>query len=116
MLVRGKLPGAGKNNQEIGVELYDTNRYFTVTGDRWHDCADTITDDNDIIDFVYKLASKKMKNNETQIDRIFRTSGLMHEKWDEPHHAGGITYGAKTISNACTATKSVYKSTRKTQK
>jgi len=65
ILVKGKLPGAGKNNQEIHVEIYDTLRYFTVTGDSWHDCVDTIADDNGIVDFVYKLASKKMKPNET---------------------------------------------------
>lgn len=34
-----------------------------------------------------------------QVDRIFRTSGLMREKWDTLR--GGVTYGEKTISEAC---------------
>jgi len=33
-----------------------------------------------------------------QIDRIFRGSGLMRDKWDECHFADGRTYGAATIS------------------
>ena len=28
-----------------------------------------------------------------QMDRIFRTSGLFREKWDQKHHADGATYG-----------------------
>ena len=34
----------------------------------------------------------------TQIDRIFRTSGLMRDKWDRK--TGNTTYGALTIENA----------------
>ncbi len=34
----------------------------------------------------------------TQIDRLFRNSGLMREKWDERHFADGRTYGEGTIS------------------
>lgn len=42
--------------------------------------------------------------DEAQIDRIFRSSALMRDKWDERH--GAQTYGQKTISTAvenCTA-------------
>jgi hypothetical protein len=35
-----------------------------------------------------------------QIDRIFRSSGLMRPKWDERHHANGQTYGDGTIQSA----------------
>lgn len=34
------------------------------------------------------------------IDRLFRTSALMRNKWDEPHYVDGTTYGARTIANA----------------
>jgi hypothetical protein len=34
------------------------------------------------------------------IDRLFRRSALMREKWDEVHYAGGKTYGAHTIAEA----------------
>lgn len=36
----------------------------------------------------------------SQIDRLFRQSGLMREKWDEVHYADGSTYGKKTIERA----------------
>ena len=32
-----------------------------------------------------------------QLDRIFRNSGLMRDKWDTKHHADGRTYGEATI-------------------
>ncbi|MCO6450411.1 MAG: AAA family ATPase [Caldilineales bacterium] len=35
-----------------------------------------------------------------QVDRIFRQSGLMREKWDERHGSDGRTYGEITISEA----------------
>jgi putative DNA primase/helicase len=35
-----------------------------------------------------------------QIDRIFRKSGLMRDKWDEVHFSDGATYGERTIENA----------------
>lgn len=41
-----------------------------------------------------------------QIDRIFRSSGLMREKWDSPR--GDTTYGAITIQKAIDATNSRY--------
>ncbi|WEL18859.1 Primase-polymerase (primpol) domain containing protein [Halorhabdus sp. SVX81] len=36
----------------------------------------------------------------SQIDRLFRQSGLMREKWDAVHYADGSTYGEKTIERA----------------
>jgi hypothetical protein len=35
----------------------------------------------------------------TQIDRLFRASGLMRDKWDETR-GGGLTYGEKTVEYA----------------
>ena len=34
------------------------------------------------------------------VDRLFRQSGLMRDKWDEKHYADGRTYGAGSIDNA----------------
>lgn len=36
----------------------------------------------------------------TRIDRMFRLSRLMRDKWDRPMRAGGETYGEATISKA----------------
>jgi hypothetical protein len=44
----------------------------------------------------------------TQIDRIFRASGLMRDKWDKKHHADGRTYGEATIDSAIESCPSTY--------
>ena len=45
-------------------------------------------------------------NVEEQIDRIFRTSGLMREKWDR--RTGDSTYGQITIRNAVASNDTIY--------
>ena len=49
--------------------------------------------------------------DETQIDRLFRESGLMREKWDERHFADGSTYGEKTIERVLAGTTEFYEPT-----
>jgi len=44
----------------------------------------------------------------TQLDRLFRESGLMREKWDERHFADGSTYGEKTAERAIAGTSEFY--------
>ena len=44
--------------------------------------------------------------NETQMDRIFRASGLMRPKWDTKR--GANTYGNITIGKACASCSEVY--------
>jgi putative DNA primase/helicase len=46
------------------------------------------------------------QRNEAQMDRIFRSSGLMRKKWDEKR--GSMTYGAITIGKACANCVEVY--------
>lgn len=46
------------------------------------------------------------QRNETQMDRIFRSSGLMRDKWDKKR--GSLTYGQMTIQNACLNCREVY--------
>lgn len=38
--------------------------------------------------------------NAEQMDRIFRRSALLRDKWDERHYSNGETYGAHTIQQA----------------
>ena len=57
-----------------------------------------------------KLAFWSGKDKE-QMDRIFRTSGLFREKWDQKHHADGATYGEETLDRAIENTDTVYSST-----
>lgn len=46
------------------------------------------------------------QRNEEQMDRIFRSSGLMRDKWDKKR--GSLTYGQSTISKACLGCQEVY--------
>lgn len=55
--------------------------------------------------FCNQLAFWTQKD-ETQMDRIFRSSGLMRDKWDSKR--GSFTYGQITIQKACTACAEVY--------
>ena len=44
----------------------------------------------------------------TQLDRLFRDSGLMREKWNKQHFADGSTYGEKTVERAIAGTSEFY--------
>jgi primase-polymerase (primpol)-like protein/FtsZ-binding cell division protein ZapB len=44
----------------------------------------------------------------TQMEQLFRQSGLFREKWDEVHYADGSTYGEKTIERAIATTSEFY--------
>ncbi len=57
------------------------------------------------IAFCNQLAFWTGKNQE-QMDRIFRTSGLMRDKWDTKR--GTATYGAITLGKACASCGEVY--------
>lgn len=50
------------------------------------------------------------QKNEEQMDRIFRSSGLMRDKWDSKR--AGTTYGAITIGKACATCADVYEPRR----
>lgn len=44
------------------------------------------------------ILSRWTDKDKDQIDRIFRMSGLMRNKWNEIHHSNGDTYGEGTIA------------------
>jgi primase-polymerase (primpol)-like protein len=46
------------------------------------------------------------QRNETRVDALFRMSGLMRPKWDEPR--GDTTYGALTVRHAVRTVLAVY--------
>lgn len=43
-----------------------------------------------------------------RMDRLFRQSGLVREKWDKPHFADGRTYGQATLDKAVTDLREGY--------
>ncbi|WP_301095754.1 phage/plasmid primase, P4 family [Helicobacter japonicus] len=167
IICKGKLAGAGKKNSALGLEMYDTGRYFTVT-EKFIKEYKVVEARQQEIDQLYQshfaekkneipakqqpiyhledekiveIASKSQNSskfldlyagnwqnayhsqseadlalcnilafytgrNGDQMDRIFRTSGLMRPKWDEIH--GLQTYGNATITKAIEDCNTVY--------
>ena len=70
---------------------------------RWEEGYDSQSDAD--MAFVSMLAFW-CGNVEEQIDRIFRTSGLMRDKWDRM--TGDATYGQITIRNAIASGSAIY--------
>ena len=181
VLLKGELPEG--RNRRGSVELYDSARYFTVTGKhvsetplrvaRRQDALEAIhreyvqetesrtelstghprvddgrpdpdasvdvdLDDEDLLGKARNASNGKkfqrLWNGQTRgyeshseadlalcsllafwtggdrsrIDRLFRQSGLMREKWDEVHYADGSTYGEKTIERAVAGVSEYY--------
>ncbi len=60
-------------------------------------------DDLSAVDYAYCMTLVKFTQDEAQIDRLYRSSALMREKWDRPDgrdKTGPITYGLRTIRKA----------------
>ncbi|MFC7130576.1 hypothetical protein [Haloferax chudinovii] len=179
VLIKGDLPEG--RNRRGHIELYDTARFFTVTGDRVDDTSGHVKRRQDALEAIHReyvqLHSeeenperdehtsvrddakttptidleddellKKAKNasngpkferlwngntggydsnseadmalccllafwtggDTTQMDTLFRQSGLLRAKWDEVHYANGSTYGEKTTERAVEATSEYY--------
>lgn len=166
IICKGTLPEGRRRRGN--VEMYNTGRYFIMTGNLYNDkyttikdCSETIKilhskylyeetpkvapkvfqpidlSDQEIIDKarncktggvfqllysgqwqgVYSSQSEAdlalcnhlafwCQKNAQQMDRIFRTSGLMRDKWDK--YRGQYTYGQKTIEQAILHCVDVY--------
>ncbi len=167
VICKGTKPAGRKKNSALGVEMYDCDRYFTVTGNP----ASTFLTLSDATETIKPLYAKYLgeqqetpapppsvqslslddaellrkaraaKNGQaftrlydvgnvggeddsgldlslcnmlafwtgcdaTQMDRLFRGSALMRDKWDS--RRGGTTYGAITISEAISKCRQVY--------
>jgi hypothetical protein len=46
--------------------------------------------------------------DESQIDRLYRGSKLVRDKWDEKHYGDGATYGERTIEKAISSATEIY--------
>lgn len=168
-LIKGKKPTDDKGKSEckkaeLGIEIYETKRFFTVTGNRLSDMPTTINERQSELEALYnevfppklvsdknhreraedvssavlsmddqELISRMLRKPEIQalwggdisayaddhscadlalcghlafytncdpdwMDRLFRQSGLMRDKWDSKRPGG--TYGSMTIAKA----------------
>lgn len=165
IICRGQLPEGGRRKKN--VEMYQTGRYFIMTGNdaagyaEIVDCTEAIKplhekyigggkkpttgiqpvqtslSDKDILELAMKSRQGQTVRdlyagswegyfgsqseadmsfcstlafwcgrNVEQMDRIFRSSGLMRDKWDR--RQSGSTYGALTLKKAVQSCKRVY--------
>ncbi|SEU14672.1 hypothetical protein [Natrinema hispanicum] len=183
VLIKGELPDG--RNRRGSIELYDTARFFTVTGARLEDTPARVARRQDALvaihreyvqdsdpDPEHESGNRRTRNgtettgsvahtdvdlededllerarnasngekferlwrgstagyesqseadmalccllafwtggDQQQIDRLFRQSGLLRDKWDEVHYADGSTYGEKTVERAIASTSEFY--------
>ncbi|ELY76110.1 hypothetical protein C488_08487 [Natrinema pellirubrum DSM 15624] len=183
VLIEGELPDG--RNRRGSIELYDTARFFTVTGDHLEDMPTRVARRQDALvaihreyvqdskpDSEYESGNRRTRDetetrdsaadtnvdledqellerarnasnsekferlwrgstagyesqseadmalccllafwtggDQQQMDRLFRQSGLLRDKWDEVHYADGSTYGEKTIERAIANTSEFY--------
>ena len=168
LIFRGSKPEGADRCRKGPVEMYDHERYFTVTGSvyeghgslganpavvekayrTWIEperkaaaqatlsmAADGLPDDNELLERMYASRSGAAiralmagdasaqggdrsaadmalcshlafwcGGDAARMDRIFRSSGLMRDKWDSAR--GGSTYGAQTVERASRAAPS----------
>ena len=158
IFLNGKLPPGGRKHGPI--EMYESGRYLTVTGQHYPRSPETIEQRQDAIEVLHKrvfteapkpersernprlelndgdllkkafaarngakiktlydgsIASYPSRSeadlalcsglafytsDSAQLDRLFRSSGLFRQKWDQAHHGDGRTYGEGTILKA----------------
>ncbi|QFU84771.1 phage NrS-1 polymerase family protein [Natronorubrum aibiense] len=183
VLIKGELPDG--RNRRGSIELYDTARFFTVTGDHLEDTPPRVARRQDALiaihreyvqdtepDSEHESGNRRTRDetetrgsaahtdvdlededrlertrnasngekferlwrgstagyesqseadmalccllafwtggDQQQMDRLFRKSGLLRDKWDEVHYADGSTYGEKTIERAIASTSEFY--------
>lgn len=169
IIIRATLPPGGRKNER--VEMYDSGRFFTVTGESWgissvvearqsevealhaeqfppkvttpQNGAQKPTQPVDLDDQQLIEKAKNAKNgakferlysgntngygsqseadlslcgifafwtggDAQRVDRLFRGSGLMRDKWDSKRYADGRTYGEATVALAVGTTTDFY--------
>jgi putative DNA primase/helicase len=64
IICKGKLPKGRRRSQEHGLEMYDTGRFFTITGNIIDDAHCDVEERTEQIAAVHKKYFKKSKTNE----------------------------------------------------
>ncbi|MFC1839808.1 phage/plasmid primase, P4 family [Thermodesulfobacteriota bacterium] len=79
ILLKGSLPGPGKKNGK--VEIYDTGRYFTMTGNHFKDTSRRIVDrDNETKKFYQEQFGVKQKYSSSKSNELSQKDEKLIEK------------------------------------
>lgn len=71
IFLRGALPPGGNKNSQSGVEMYGSRRYFTMTGNRYASCVDSVAAGDEILkwihdSFIRKQGVKSKRSSQNQ--------------------------------------------------
>ncbi|QLC35648.1 hypothetical protein EFA46_015420 (plasmid) [Halarchaeum sp. CBA1220] len=99
-------PGVELSDSKLLIRMYDSRggerkrRLYEGDSSMWgsHD-ADYPSQSEADMALVHTLAFWTGKDPD-RMDALFRNSGLMRVKWDDPHYASGATYGAVALARA----------------
>lgn len=78
---KGIKPAGSSKNSEMGVEMYESGRYFTVTGKQLDGSLDTIAEDDGALAWIHDTYVKKQKKKKARKNRA--SSGVPIEMTDE---------------------------------
>ena len=78
---KGIKPAGSSKNSATGVEMYESGRYFTVTGKQLDGSLDTIAEDNGALAWIHDTYVKKQKKKKARKNRA--SSGVPVEMTDE---------------------------------
>ena len=69
LLFKGKKPEGACKNQELGIEMYDSARYFTVTEDQIPGTPDTVSVDNGALAWIHETYVKPTGKKDSEKKR-----------------------------------------------
>ena len=78
---KGVKPAGSSKNSETGVEMYESGRYFTVTGKQLDGSLDTIAEDDGVLAWIHDTYLKKQKKKKSKKKKS--SSGVPVEMTDE---------------------------------
>lgn len=75
LLFKGMKPKGACKNQELGIEMYDSGRYFTVTGKQIEGMPDAIAQDAGTLQWIHETYIKKQKSKKEGRKKKSRAAG-----------------------------------------
>ncbi len=105
VIVKAKLPGGGRKDTKKSIEVYDTLRYFTVTGHHLTETPLTINDRQKEFDEFYKeifeKKTEKLKNELIEKARNAKNGHLFSTLYNGDWEAGGYPSHSEADQALC---------------
>ena len=81
LFYKGTLENKGNKNSETGVEMYAHSRFFTMTGSRFEDTPEEITDGTAALKWIHETyVAKKKVERKSKAKKSVRTVALSDEQ------------------------------------